>query len=145
MNDIYIPEDFENEKSEFGKGLVICLVKFAEHAMYLSHFIKNNKRMLKEGSLLHPELYNEGHAVSMWANGASDHLYEIEVPKGKEWDSIRRKVKKLQNKGLDMGHGSGLMSDRFVKKDADELIKLTREIALMIDRKLGLKPQEGEF
>ena len=132
------------EKSEFGKGLVICIVKFAEHAMYLQHFLEMNKK-IREGGTTNPEYWNDGQAISMWANGASDHLYDIEVPKGKEWDSIREQVKKLKDKGLDMGHGSGLMSDKFTQKDADELIKLTRKIALMIDRKIGLKPDEGSF
>lgn len=132
------------EKSEFGKGLTICLVKFAEHAMYLQHFLKMNEK-IRESDTTNPEYWNDGQAVSMWANGATDHLYEIEVPKGKEWDSIRRKVKKLQDKGLDIGHGSGLMSDNFSKEDAYELQKLTREIAVMIDKKLGLKPDEGSF
>jgi hypothetical protein len=134
----------KKEKAEFGKGLVICLVKFAEHAMYISHFLKMNEQM-SEKDKENPSYWNEGQAVSMWANGATDHLYEIEVPKGKEWDSIRRKVKRLQNKGLDMGHGSGVFSDKFTKKDADDLVRLTIEIAMMIDRKIGLKPDSGSF
>ena len=83
------------------------------------------------------------HEIELWANGASDHLYEIEVPDGKEWDSIRKKVKKLQNKGLNMDHT--FREQIYTFDDLTELMKLTDDIALMIDRKIGLKPDIGEW
>ena len=55
-------------------------------------------------------------------------------------------LEELQEKGLDMGHGSGIMGGKdFTKEDAWALMNLTKEIALLIDRKLGLKPDEGSF
>ena len=131
-----------NEKSEFGKGLVICLVKFAEHFMKLQNDLETYKKMHKQN----PKLFAESHAINMWANGASDHLYEIEVPEGKEWDSIRKKVLGLQKTGLDMGHGCGLMgTKKYTKEDVFKLMDLTREIALDIDKKLGLKAEIGQW
>ena len=127
------------EESEFGKGLVICLVKFAEHFMILKNSIDMYKKSNINGRNLHPE----SSAVSMWANGATDHLYEIEVPKGKDWDAIRKKVKELQDKGLEMGHG--YTRTNYTEEDANYLMKLTREIAMMIDEKIGLKPDTGEW
>lgn len=126
-------------KSDFGKGMVICLVKFAEHAMKLYSELESYAK-LREGST---DLFSESHAIHAWANGASDHLYEIEVPKGKEWNRIRKKVKTLQDKGLEMGHG--FTEKKWTKEDAIELFELTQDIALMIDRKLGLKPDRGTW
>ena len=130
------------EKSEFGKGLVICLAKFSEHFVTLQAQIEQYEKMREK----HPDGFTESSAVTLWANGATNHLYEIEVPKGREWAKIRKKVKELQEKGLDMGHGSGIMGGKdFTKEDAWALMNLTKEIALLIDRKLGLKPDEGSF
>ena len=84
------------------------------------------------------------HEIESWLNGASDHLYEIEVPKGKSWDKIRKKVKQLQNKGLTIGHG--FISEKIWKiEDINELKNLTRKISIMIDRNLGLKPEVGSW
>lgn len=86
---------------------------------------------------------SRGH-ITLWANGASDHLYEIEVPKGRSWEAIRKLVKELQHKGLEMGHG--FRNEKiYTMKDVDELKDLTRKIALMIDRKLGLKVELGKW
>ena len=118
-------------ESDFGKGLVICLVKWAEHFMLLTDLCK------------YFENFSESERIETWANGASDHLYEIEVPEGKEWDRIRKKVKELQDKGLEMGHG--FTGKKWTMEDFGELIELTHEIALMIDKKLGLKAQIGSW
>jgi len=125
--------------SEFGKGLIICLVKFAEHSMKLYSDLEIYEKMRRD----HPDSFTEPSAIHSWANGASDHLYEIEVPEGKDWYRIRKKVEELQTKGLDMGHG--FTRNNYTKDDALELFKLTQEIALMVDRKLGLKPQLGDW
>ena len=84
--------------------------------------------------------------ITTWANGASDHLHEIEVPKGKKWDYIREKVKWLQNYGLNMGHGAGLMGEKqYNIKDLRKLRIATEQLFVLIDKKLGLKPNIGEW
>ena len=138
--------------SEFGKGLVICLVKFAEHferdgptgvhRLIQGYWTDFHKKCCNEVYNGDKEKYIS-HQIELWANGASDHLYEIRVPEGKEWNTIRKKVKKLQQKGLEIGHG--FTSKKWTKEDFLELIQLTREIALMIDRKIGLKPDIGKW
>ena len=167
----------KKEKSEFGKGLVICLVKFAEHfendmirkTLRYSNFLskseeeqklirsKNPPNNLDYGRINKefdwwmtkmvpirgtPEktLSNE---IELWLNRASDHLYDIEVPKGKKWDKIRKKVDKLQSKGLEIGHG--FTKKIWKKEDVNELQNLTREIALDIDKLIGLKPDIGQW
>jgi len=129
-----------DEESQFGKGLVICLVKFAEHFMK----IQSNLDLYKQMREKNPDLFTESYAITMWANGATDHLYDIETPKGEEYNDIRKKEKKLQEKGLEMGHGAGIMGrTEYTLKDVKELMDLTREIALMLDKKIGLIPQLG--
>ncbi len=132
-------------KSEFGKGMVLCLVKFAEHAERLGTTLEQYKKLREKP--VNSGLFTKASAVSIWANGATDHLYEIEVPEGKDWDEIRVKVKEVQDTGLEMGHGmSNLMGcTRYTVKDAYRLIELTRDVALLIDKKLGLEPEMGEW
>lgn len=120
------------EKSEFGRGLVTCLVKFAEHKELLEQFLRDK--------ILLPE----AHQIHLWINGASDHLYEIEVPKGEEWDEIRIKVGELQDKGLEMGHGMSHWNS-CTKEEVRDLFYLLHEIIVMIDKKLGLEPDIGNY
>ena len=157
------------EKSEFGKGLVINLVKFAEHfshrylklAMDYNYFIKNlhqNKneldnydRQIREAVEYFDKVVlgkNPDEKISrqieLWANGATDHLYEMYVPKGKSWDRIRKEVELLRTRGLTMGHGYTGKTNWTID-DVFWIMKQTKKIALMVDEKLGLKGDEGEY
>ncbi len=166
------------EKSEFGKGLVICLVKFSEHfenskfqnvRQYARFLEFTEEQQNKIRSSTPPDNLNYGsvnksfdwwmnkivpiwgtpektlsHEIEICFSGASDHLYGIEVPKDTSWDNIRKEIKRLQNKGLEMGHG--FHNKRMWKiEDMNELVDSTRKISLMIDKKIGLKPQEGPY
>jgi hypothetical protein len=127
--------------SEFGKGLVICLVKWAEHIDRLQSMLEIYKKMGEE----HPDTYSNpvSSAIEMWANGASDHLYDIEVPEGLAWDDIRKDVEHLKDAGLEIGHG--FTGKIWKMDDVVKLFKLTREIAMKIDIKLGLSPELGDY
>jgi hypothetical protein len=81
------------------------------------------------------------HEISMWINGASDHLYDIEVPEGKDWKEIREKVKKLQNDAFAI-RGNFKEKNIYTLKDIDALQLLTMEICVLIDKKIGLKDAE---
>jgi len=160
----------KKEKSEFGKGLVVCLVKFHQH--FSPEYLKEID-ICKEA--LSSYYGNEEKAISrgitLWANGASDHLYEIEAPEGKEWDEVREEVKTLQDSGLEMGHGIACYTKDIIYtlKDVERLRELSEEILMAvnnklklnlhfeesqevdiktlirIDRKLGLRPDWGEW
>lgn len=168
------------EKSEFGKGLVVCLAKFSEHFSnsQITQIYNNTyllKKTQKEQDIIlsgNPppnlnygkDLTNEfvffikktvpiyrsieramSSAITLWANGASDHLYEVETPLGKKWNTVRAVIDKLKEDGLDMGHGSGLMGDReYTVEDLNELRELTKKALLLIDKILGIKPDWGE-
>ena len=125
------------EESEFGKGLVICLVKFAEHQWRLQEMLKVSQSMRNR------ELFDDSDAVSMFFNGASDHLYEIEVPESWAGTDIDTKVKELQSLGLEIGHG--FTNKKWSKDDFHKAYELLEEIALLIDIKIGLIPQKGQW
>ena len=129
------------EESEFGKGLVICLVKFAEHRWRWLE----TKKMYEdiERKALFGVLDSESRAVEMHFNGASDHLYEIEVPKGWKRKKLGRKVKELQAFGLKMGHG--FTQQEWTEADVEKAYTMCQEVALLIDKELGLEPQIGQW
>lgn len=157
------------EKSEFGSGLAICLVKFSEHAenkmareianvqyfntKFNANYDKlencdiNFRRDIEHFDYIYGEKgwkHGLSNLIESWANGATDHLYDIEVPKQlNPRTKLVRLVKKLKSKGLECGHG-------FTKKvwtydDFNELIVLTRDIAIELDKKVGLKPDLGKW
>ncbi len=167
------------EKSEFGKGLVICLVKFAQHRTqhnadsfgifdkWIKQNPENRKLMLSPSP---PDNLNYGfphmqrlkHFVEIadkiyegdyekylskeietFMNGASDHLYEIEVPKDKRWDKVRKMVEKLRKKALHMGHGFE-EKKKWTLKDVEDLFELINKISVEIDKNLGLKAEIGQ-
>ena len=85
-------------KSEFGRGLVYNIGLFLMHERQRERY---------------QEMYEKHNLqwATMWFNGASDHLYEIEIP-----DSfparLRNRIKRFKTKCLEWGHG-------FPKKEAE--------------------------
>lgn len=116
-------------ESEFGKGLVVCLVKFAEHKERYSE-------RLGDGGM-------SSSKVELLFNGASDHLYEIEVPEQWKGTEIEAKVTELKDFGLMIGHG--FKGRVHTKADITRAYSLCRDIALLIDKKLGLNAEIGEW
>ena len=84
------------------------------------------------------------HEIDLWANGASDHLYEIEVPISMKNTPIEEKVKRLQDKALLIGHGF-VSEDIYNIEDFYDLKKLTNEIMFLVDKELGVNPIEAEW
>jgi hypothetical protein len=115
--------------SEFGKGFVYNLILFAKH-------FENS--MAAKNETLGRETYD------LWFNGASDHLYELEIPKQWEDHEIGKKAKELQDLALDIGHGSRMMQI-IDKSEFTKVVELTKEIALLIDKELGVEPIKGQF
>lgn len=156
------------KKSEFGRGLAICLVKFAEHfendmARIIGHVrffyedLKGDEGRLAEygrdvrGAVAYfKAVYAHvgvekgmSHLIETWANGATDHLYDIEVPGSMARTKMGRLVGRLQSKGLRIGHG--FTGETWTCADFAELRELTRRIALELDRRIGLKPDMGKW
>lgn len=118
------------EMSEFGKGFIICLVKWAEH--FERRYDEKTETIMGESG-----------SIEMWANGASDHLYDIETPKGPKWNLVRKMVDELKTKGLEMGHG--YTGKKWTKQDVLKLQELTRDIALATDKILGIDGDLGQW
>lgn len=127
------------EQSEFGKGLVICLVKFAEHCERWHA----DRKLFEDMRQKNPDLFDEDHAVKMHMNGVSDHLYEIEVPSNWQHGKLAKAVKELRDLGLDMGHGFN--NNTWTAADVEKAYQMCRDIALLIDKKLGLTPDMGTW
>lgn len=131
------------KQSEFGSGFLICLVKFAAHFMNDMYFGESDKDRQESLKIWGTEERLTSSRIKLWANGASDHLEEIVTPKGRKWDSIRKKVTTLKSLGLEMGHG--FTQKTWTLKDKGKLITLTYEIALETDRLLGVKGDLGDY
>jgi len=83
-------------------------------------------------------------SITLWANGASDHLYELECPKKYKGTVIEKKVKELQDLGLEMGHGYKL-NKIYTMKDVEKLQTLTADIFKAVDKDLGVKVIEAKW
>ena len=113
-------------KSDFGKGFVYNLILFASHFERSICDIRGEKD------------------YSIWFNGASDHLYELEIPK--KWDNtnIGKTAKRLQKIALEIGHGERMI-DKNTEEEFDECVKLTKKMGLLIDKELGIRPIKGNW
>jgi len=142
----FINKYFKKEKSEFGKGLVVCLFKFYQH--FSPEYLKEINICKGALSSYCGEEKALSRGITLWANGASDHLYEIEAPEGKEWDEVREKVEILQDSGLEMGHGiKSYVEERlYILEDVESLREITEDILMIVNGKLGLKfdPEQWE-
>ncbi len=121
----------KKQESEFGKGFVYNLILFAKHTereMYVSKELKKHLRR------------------SSWFNGASDHLSELEIPKQWRKKKIGKLAVELCDLSLEIGHGSRMMEESpQVEKDFERVVDIIKEIGLLIDKELGLKPIKGEW
>jgi hypothetical protein len=157
------------EESEFGRGLVINLVKFAEHFFnreaqeltavktwyelgkkekklflssrppsYLNYGSDMRQRVQRflESVVVTKHGVEHGIAdiIETWANGASDHLYDMTFPSDCKDKTLFSKVSKLRAKGLEIGHG--FTGKQWTSADINELETLTEEIAIEVDRKI---------
>jgi hypothetical protein len=146
--------------SEFGSGLVTCLGKFSEHlsnnAAERCHAIAwaaartpaERERIYAEAAQLPlgdtarrlslactRTTYSD--ALEMWANGASDHFYDL-----------RRSVapaplKQLADLTLRVGHG--FTGESWTPETWNEIWQLWKRSCLAVDRRLGLTPEWGRW
>ena len=125
-------------KSQYGSGLVICLVKFAEHA---EKWLQD-KEMYQQLRKKDPDLFSESHAVQQFFYGAADHLNDIKVPEKWRGKPIGDKVQELRGFVLPIRHN---FTRQCSEEDVIKAYDLCREIALLVDKKLGLLPDIGKW
>lgn len=120
----------KDEISEFGKGFIYNLILFA------SHFERNFAPKGEEDNYIW---------VSCWFNGASDHLYEFEIPPKFEKLELGTKAKELKDFVLSIGHGERMNDKTVSRKDIQNVISLTKDIGFLIDKELGFNPVKGQW
>jgi len=122
--------------SNFGRGFIYCLINFAKHF----------DKALADRNMYKIAGYKESEslALSAWINGASDHLFELEIPKNLP-NPIKKRVFALQNSVLEYGHGAGMLSGNFTKEKYEAMRAELNEISLAIDKWLGVKIQKAEW
>lgn len=144
-------------RSEFGRGYATCLLMFSFHEPRIDDDAALNARMRER----EPGLFTESGAAERWANGASDHLYDLVRPRRGVTASEWRRAKALQDRALDVGHGfrrdSGATPEEMHRlcdearalvdaaADRADLPGLTFEDVWALDVALGLTPIRGEW
>lgn len=69
-------------KSQFGRGYAVCLRQFLFHEPRLRAEVDSYARLrATRTDPRYPDMWDETHAVEMWANGAADHLIDIVRPR----------------------------------------------------------------
>lgn len=127
-------------ESEFGKGFIYCLINFAKHFDKAYEMIEQYQKLREEHGFK-KNTYSEEGALSLWINGASDHLYELVIPEQIP-EELKKKVIKLQDTALDYGHGNKMLTD-MSKDKYNELRELLNEIALGIDNWLKVDTEKA--
>lgn len=122
--------------TSYGRGYATCLLMFVFHKARLQLF----------GT-------DESMDVVVWANGASDHFYDL-VTGGRVPAAQRTRARALVHEALLCGHGfTGqawtMDQARGWIAEAEDLLALvggpaTVEEAMDIDRRLGLAPRLGD-
>jgi hypothetical protein len=139
--------------SEFGRGYATCLIQFSFHRPRLDDDERDYARLAKEEG--NEGLFTPAFAAEIWANGASDHLYEMRRPRSgwtkRDWYA----ADKLAERAIDIGHGfhaSGKSSPaecRRLLDTADQLLVNigvgTFEEAVIWDAFHGLAPKIGSW
>ena len=116
-------------KTDYGKGFVTCILKFIEHA---EAYLKFKEESEKIG--LHTPPGN------LWFYGASDHLLDAELPERFKGTEIEEKFAELVSYIPRERLGHGLTEECVI-----EIMDLCREIAILVDEHLGLKPDLGKW
>lgn len=136
--------------SEFGRGYATCLIQFVNHRARLAEDVAAYADLNRK----YPGDFGPGRVAELWANGASDHLYELVRPRGGitkvDWQAARV----MADRALDIGHGF-LATRKGTPAECRELLDEAARLlpagvasltdALAWDEAHGLKPERGEW
>ncbi len=136
-------------KSEYGKGMVTCLIYFAQHVGRLNDLwlivadYEENKRLPEDWQedleIWHTFEGLLGSKIIGWVYAAQDHLGEIEIPKSVRWNTVRDKIKVFE----ELVYGCRVPLKLPTLDDYSSIIDLLNNIAIEIDKVIGLKPKIG--
>ena len=124
------------QTSEFGKGLSYCLGLFLSHEGRIQRE-KEMSEKIKTASKAHKKWFNW---TFYFFNAASDHLYELQYEQAPK--QLQNRLKTLQNKVLEWGHGYNQNS---TEKDVFWAIKEAKSLLMEIDKNNGISVIKGEY
>jgi len=110
------------EKSDFGKGLTYCLGLF----------------------LAHEERGIGDDRAEIWFNGASDHLYELQISDSLP-DTLKSRLEAFKDLVLDCGHGFVINRPTATKKDVQWALLEAMNLLMEIDKLHGIEVEEAEW
>ena len=119
------------KESEFGLGLVYNLFLFAKHWSFISELKEHYEKMYPDDK---DEAYSRW--IETWANGASDHFYDMQIGEGILPKKLTKRIKKLQEKALEIGHG--FTGKKYTEKDFEWLFSESEDICMEIDKYIGI-------
>lgn len=122
-------------ESEFGAGIVVCLAKFSEHL-----WSPRDPSRARETPLPHTQREDPAMVLSdeieMWANGASDHFYDLD-------ERAPKPLKELAALTLQMGHS--FTGKQWTNADMERVRELWRESCLAVDAMLEVEADWGKW
>jgi hypothetical protein len=136
--------EIKKTDSDFGKGFFYCLNLYGQHVMYLNHWLEIYSEMRTKNK----DLFRDESAVSIWANGAKDHLYELEVPfkyAGTEIGKLAVEIKDIifyLDRGFLMPKDPKMPSS---KKLVEKATKNLNRIFFLLDQEIGATPIKGTY
>lgn len=132
--------------SEFGKGLCYSLGLFLAHAEKLKENIRISENIRKiYPSLLDTEgaKLGEEKAVELWFDGASDHLYELQIDAGPTKE-INERLKILKDKCLTWKLPIE-PTESPKKEDAYWAIQEAKDLLRLIDEAHNVPVEKGDW
>lgn len=150
------------KQSEFGAGIVVCLVKFSEHlGEPRCRSIWEYSRWLKKPEGESPQAFNEEafhrwptlrggattpqeyamhEAIHMWASAAGDHFFDLDR------DRAPQPLCDLADLMIELRNSHLTDQPRlFTTADLDRVDDLWKEATLAVDRLLGTTPNWGQW
>lgn len=131
-------------KSEFGSGYATCLLMFTFHEARLA----GNVELYASLRAKHPEdtYLTDREAISMWADGAVDHLRDLKRPRRgislRDWNT----AKKLRDRMFDAKWGGRFAQDGppMDYPEAATSIAIARELLTRVGSPATLRQAEAE-
>ena len=125
-------------RSEFGKGLCYCLGLFLCHSERERLY---NKEVAKK--LNYSEEQAGKRNAKMWFNGASDHLYDLQIPENLPV-SLKKRLAEVCKKAIHWGHGFD-SNDQPTEEDKKWAIQEAKDLLRLIDEHFGVETQKGDW
>lgn len=119
----------EKSNSEFGKGLTYCLGLFLAHEAMYAPRNDGEKKIMR---------------ASSWFNGASDHLYELQIPTTLP-KSLQTRLGKFRGRMLDLGHGFNVPNNKITWDEVQLACDEAKTLLRLIDKHYGIATLKGAY